>query len=197
MRIGYARVSTLEQETALQLDALKRASVEKVYQEKRSAVSRRPMLEAMLDQLRAGDTVVVYKLDRLARSLRDLLHILDHIEHAGAFIASTSEPIDTSTPAGRMMVQMLGALGEFERSLIVERTKAGLQAARERGVKFGRSRAMTPTEEAACVRAFLAGGVTKSALARRYGCHISSVKRALARADRDQEKGPHAAGLVA
>lgn len=196
MRIGYARVSTLEQETALQLDALRRAGVEKVFEEKRSAVTRRPMLDAMVDQLRAGDVVIVYKLDRLARSLRDLLSILDKIEHAGAFIASTSEPIDTGTPAGRMMMQMVGAFAEFERSIIVERTRAGLQAARERGVKFGRARAMTPSEEAACVRAFAAGGVTKSALAKRYGCHISSVKRALARVGCANEKGPHVAGLV-
>lgn len=183
MRIGYARVSTLEQETALQLDALKRAGVERVFEEKRSAVTRRPMLDALLEQLRAGDTVVVYKIDRLARSLRDLLHILDRIEHAGAFFASTSEPIDTSMPAGRMMMQIVGAFAEFERNIIRERTVAGLRAARDRGTRLGRARAMTPTEEAACVRQFLAGGVTKSALARRYGCHISSVKRALAWAD--------------
>lgn len=112
MLIGYARVSTLEQETALQLDALKRAGVGRVYEEKRSAVTRRPMLDAMLEHVRAGDTVVVYKLDRLARSLRDLLAILDRIEHAGAFIASTSEPIDTGTPAGRMMMQMVGSFAE-------------------------------------------------------------------------------------
>lgn len=183
MLIGYARVSTLEQETALQLDALKRAKVERVYQEKRSAVARRPMLEALLEQLRPGDTVVVYKTDRLARSLKDLLLILERVEQLGAYFTSTTEPIDTSTPAGRMMMHIVGAFAEFERNIIRERTMAGLAAARDRGVKFGRSRAMTPSEEAECVRKFLTGTHTKTSLARFYGCHISSVKRAIRRTD--------------
>lgn len=182
MLIGYARVSTQDQDTALQLDALRRAGAVRVYEEKRSAVGRRPLLEDMLHHLRPGDTLAVYKVDRLARSLVDLLQILERVESAGARFMSLTEPIDTGTPAGRMMMQMVGAFAEFERNIIRERTIAGLQAARDRGVKFGRSRAMSPSEESECVRKFAAGGHTKAQLARLYGCHVSSIKRALQRA---------------
>lgn len=180
--IGYARVSTEEQETHLQLDALRAAGVVKVWQEKRSAVSRRPVLASMLAGLQPGDVVVVYKVDRIARSLADLLSILEHIERAGASFKSITEPIETSTSVGRLLMQMVGAFAEFERNLIRERTMAGMSAARLRGVQFGRSRAMSPPAEAECVAKFRSGQYTKSALARLYGCHISSVKRALARA---------------
>lgn len=185
MLIGYARVSTVEQETDMQRRALHRAKVKRVYEEKRSAVAVRPMLAAMLDTLRKGDTVVVYKLDRLARSLTDLLRILTRIETAGAGLRSLTEPVDTTSAAGRMMVHMIGAFAEFERAIIRERSIAGQTAARERGVKFGRPRALSPTEEAACVRSFREQRVSKSALARRYGVDISTIKRTLARANLD------------
>lgn len=183
MLIGYARVSTTEQDTSLQLDALKRIGVEQVWEEKRSSAAHRPILAECVNFTRPGDTLVVYKIDRLARSLKELLALLDRLEVRGVYFRSVTETIDTSTPSGRMMMQMLGAFAEFERNMIRERTKAGLAAARSRGVKFGRARAMTPTEEAECVRKFKSGGYTKSGLAKMYGCHISSVKRALARAD--------------
>jgi DNA invertase Pin-like site-specific DNA recombinase len=115
---GYARVSTSEQETTLQLDALQRVGVHCIYQEKRSSVGRRPQLELLLSVLGTGDIVKVYKIDRFARSLIDLLSILERIEAAGASFQSLTEPIDTSTPAGRMMMHMLGAFAEFERSII-------------------------------------------------------------------------------
>lgn len=182
MLIGYARVSTQEQDTALQLDALKKAGVELVYQEKRSAVKRRPHLLALLGSLRPGDVVMAYKVDRMARSLPDLLDILRQIEEAGATFKSLTEPVETTTPVGRMLMQIVGAFAEFERNLIRERTAAGMDAARRRGVRFGRSRAMTPVEEADCVAKFYSGRYTKSSLARLYACHISSVKRALRRA---------------
>lgn len=182
MLIGYARVSTQEQETALQMDALARAGVERVHQEKRSAVKRRPELLALLDALQPGDVVMAYKVDRMARSLPDLLHILQRIEAAGATFRSLTEPVETTTPVGRMLMQIVGAFAEFERNVIRERTYAGLEAARVRGVRFGRARAMSPEDEAECVSRFLAGGQTKTSLARQYGCHISSVKRALRRA---------------
>ncbi len=181
MIIGYARVSTEEQETALQLDALKRAGAERVFEEKRSSSMTRPMLAACIDTTRPGDTLTVYKVDRLARSLRELLALLDRLEVRGVYFRSCTEPIDTSTPAGRMMMHIIGAFAEFERGIIRERTAAGLAAARSRGVKLGRARAMTPSEEAECVRKFHTGLHTKSGLARMYGCHISSVKRALIR----------------
>lgn len=185
MQIGYARVSKDEQDTALQLDALKRAGVEQVFQEKRSGGSTTHRLELarMLAQLRAGDVVTVYKMDRLARSLRDLLQILDTIERRGAAFRSLTEAINTATPAGRMLMHMLGAVAEFERGIIRERSIAGVRAAVERGAVLGRPRAFkTPTEEAAAVRLVLSEKYSLSECARRYGCHLSSVKRAVRRA---------------
>lgn len=185
MKIGYARVSKDDQDTNLQLDALKRDGVDQVFQEKRSGGSTTHRLELarMLEQLRAGDVVAVYKMDRLARSLRDLLQILDTIEKRGASFRSLTESIDTGTPSGRMMMHMLGAVAEFERSMIRERSIAGVRAAVERGAVLGRPRAFkTPTEEAAAVRLVRSGSYSLSEAARRYGCHISSIKRAIARA---------------
>lgn len=192
MFVGYARVSTEEQETNLQIDALASFGVGAVWQEKRSAVSRRPVLAAMLAALKPGDVVVVYKVDRMARSLADLLGILERIEAAGASFKSITEPIETNTSVGRLLMQMVGAFAEFERNLIRERTAAGMAAARSRGVQFGRSRAMSARDEAECVAKFQTGMYSKTALARLYGCHISSVKRALARS----EKNPHTAGSL-
>lgn len=190
MLIGYARVSTNEQETALQLDALKRHGVERVFEEKRSATATRPMLGACLDTTRPGDTLIVYKVDRLARSLRELLALLDRLETRGVYFRSCTEPIDTSTPAGRMMMQIIGAFAEFERNIIRERTAAGLAAARARGVQLGRAPALTQGEEDACERQVRNGLATKSALARQYGCHVSSIKRGIRRAQERAEKSP-------
>jgi DNA invertase Pin-like site-specific DNA recombinase len=128
-----------------------------------------------------GDVLVVYKVDRLARSLSDLLAILRRIEEAGAEFRSLTEPIDTTTPAGRLMLQLLGAFAEFERSLIRERSSAGLVAAKERGVKLGRPRALSERDEAAAVR-LVARGVTHREAARRYGVTRATVERALSRA---------------
>lgn len=180
MLLGYARVSTLEQETALQLDALRRAGVRRVYEEKRSAVAIRPELDAVLRALRPGDVLVVYKVDRLARSLSNLLAILRRIEEAGAEFRSLTEPIDTTTAAGRLMLQLLGAFAEFERSLIRERSAAGLVAARERGVRLGRPRGVTVEEEAA-MRGLVEAGVSRAEVARRFSVHSRTVSRVLRR----------------
>jgi len=188
MLYGYARVSTQEQETHAQIDALRKVGVDFVFEEKRSGGdARRPVLTGLLDQLQAGDALVVYKLDRVARSLKHLLHVLDELEAKHVSFRSLTESIDTSTPAGRMMMQMLGAFAEFELAMIRERTRAGLAAAMARGARPGRPRAMSPHDEAEAVRLFLAGAMTKSAIARKYGTHISSIKRALARAQMQAE----------
>lgn len=188
MLIGYARVSTQEQETHAQIDALKGAGCDVIHQEKRSGGSMsRPILLAMLDQLREGDTVLVYKLDRIARSLSDLLQIVSHINASGAEFRSMTEHFDTSTPAGRLVFQLLGAMAEFERELIRERTRVGMKAAMARGAKPGRPRGMTATDEAQCVAAFFGGQATKTELARRYGVDISSIKRAIARVRTDMQ----------
>src|ERR1700751_2360712 len=139
MLIGYARVSTSEQETAAQVTALKAAGCERIYREKASGGRwDRPELHRLLDNLREGDVLVVWKLDRLSRSLRDVLTIMERLGEAKAVSRSLTEAIDTTTPAGRMMMQMVGAFAEFERAMLRERTKAGLDAARREGRIGGR-----------------------------------------------------------
>lgn len=181
MLIGYARVSTLDQDTALQLDALKAVGVRQIYQDKGSGVGPRPQLRAAIGSLSRGNTLVVWKLDRIARSLSDLLAIIDQVKQAGAAIKSLTEPIDTSNPIGQFTLQVLGAVAELERSIILERTAAGIAAAKARGVRFGRSRVLPPEMEAELVRSYIPGVVTMRDLARRYGIHESSVKRAIYR----------------
>src|ERR1700758_3559140 len=140
MLLGYARVSKADdQDTATQVSALKAAGCDRVYEEKASGGRwDRPQLHRLLDHLREGDVVVVWKLDRLTRSLKDLLNILEKIDAAGARFRSLTEAIDTSGPAGRMMMQMLGSFAKFERAMVRERTRAGLKVARDRGRKGGR-----------------------------------------------------------
>jgi DNA invertase Pin-like site-specific DNA recombinase len=188
MLVGYARVSTEEQQTHAQIDALTQAGCERIFQEKRSGGTiRRPQLEQLLLSLSPGTTVVVYKLDRIARSLKDLLTIIERIEAAGAEFRSLTEFIDTKSPAGRMIFQIVGAFAEFERELIRERTRVGMRAAMRRGIVVGRPRGMSPEEETEALQLWYSGKFTKSALARRYGIHISSVKRAIKRAEESQQ----------
>jgi DNA invertase Pin-like site-specific DNA recombinase len=181
MKKGYARVSTSEQETTLQLNALKRAGVKTVYQEKRSGVATRPQLQHLINGLQRGDTVVVYKVDRLARSLIDLLGILQRIEAAGASFQSLTEPIDTSTGAGRMMMHMLGAFAEFERGLIRERTMAGQKAAKEKGIHCGRPRVLTKQQENDINRLYAQGFYSLANLAVMFECSPSVIKRTVYR----------------
>jgi len=134
MLIGYARVSTQEQDTAAQVAALKAAGCDDIYKEKASGGRwDRPKLQELLEHLRKGDVVVVWKLDRLSRSLRDVLTVMERIQERKAGFRSLTEAIDTTTPAGRMMMQMVGAFAEFERAMLKERTQAGLAAARKEG----------------------------------------------------------------
>lgn len=170
MKYGYARVSSLDQNFRLQLDALKRAGCERIAREKQSAVKHRPQLEALLSKLRPGDELIVYRLDRLARSLKHLLVILDQLAAAGVTLRSLTEPIDTSTPVGRMIVQMLGVVAEFERSLIRERTLAG-QAAKVRrgGSPGGRPPKLTEEDGKRIRERYAKGGVSLSELGREYG----------------------------
>ncbi|WP_455275191.1 recombinase family protein [Ralstonia thomasii] len=190
MLYGYARVSTQEQETHAQTDALAKAGVGFIFSEKRSGgtTARRPELEKLLRLLKRGDTVVVYKLDRIARSLKDLLRIIERIEEKGAQFRSLTEALDTSTPAGRMLFHMVGAFAEFERELIRERTRAGMEAAVKRGVKLGRHYALSREDEAEALRLWHQGTMTKSAIARIYGVHMSSMKRAIKRQQESQQR---------
>ena len=143
MLLGYARVSTAEQNLALQQDALQRAGCQKIISDTISGTrSERPGLTRLREQLREGDTLVIWRLDRLGRSLQDLIGWAQYLEANGIALRSLQEAIDTSTPAGRLVFHMFGALAEFERNLIRERTEAGLAAARARGRKGGRPRSL-------------------------------------------------------
>ena len=178
---GYARVSTAHQENDLQIDALTRAGAESIIQEKASGVRSRKELAALLAKLRPGDCVLVYKLDRFARSLLDLLGIIAKIEAARATFRSLTESIDTATPAGRMMLQMFGAFAEFERNIIRERSIAGQKAARDRGRVPGRRRSLSCESEAELVRLYLEGDQTMHGLSVRFDVSVSAVKRAVYR----------------
>jgi DNA invertase Pin-like site-specific DNA recombinase len=184
MLIGYARVSKLDQQTTTaQVQELKRAGCKRIYQENASGGRwDRPELHKALDQLRQDDVFVVWKLDRLSRSLKDLLTILERITEAGAGFRSLTESIDTTVPAGRMMLQMLGAFAEFERSMIRERTRLGLQAARERGRVGGRSPKLTPHQRAEAIKMVGSGEKTAAEVARLFRLHRSTISRLLAQA---------------
>ena len=145
MRIGYARVSTLDQTPAMQRDALKEAGCDRIFTDHgvSGTVTARPGLDRAL---KAGDTLVVWRLDRLGRSLSHLVQIVAELGERGVNFRSLSDPIDTGSAGGRLVLHMMGALAEFERSLIVERTRAGLMAARRRGVKLGRKPALTAAQ---------------------------------------------------
>jgi DNA invertase Pin-like site-specific DNA recombinase len=138
--IDYARTSTDDQTTALQLAALKKAGCQIIHADKgiSGTVRKRPALERCLAALESGDTLIVWKLDRLGRSLRDLIDMLDDLRERGVRFQSITEAIDTETPTGRAMWQLVGVLAELERSLITERTRAGVKEAQKRGLKFGR-----------------------------------------------------------
>lgn len=144
MKYGYARVSTDDQNPDMQLTALKRAGCKKLFEDRLSgATTKRPALLRCLKTLESGDTLIVWKLDRLGRSLRDLIAMLDDLKQRGIRFQSLTEAIDTETPTGRAMWQMIGVLAELERSMITERTRAGVKAAQRRGVQFGRKPKMT------------------------------------------------------
>lgn len=149
MIIGYARVSTDDQNLDAQTDALTAAGAERIFAEKISGTKRdRPELGTLLDQLRSGDVVVVAKYDRLARSLRDLLDLVETIKDRGAGFRSLAEDIDTTTPAGELIFHVFASIAHFERRRIAERTKEGLQAAKARGRVGGRPPALTADQKA-------------------------------------------------
>jgi DNA invertase Pin-like site-specific DNA recombinase len=182
MLLGYARVSKgEEQDTRMQETALRAAGVERLFTERASGGRwDRPELHRLLDQLRPRDVVVVWKLDRLSRSLKDLLHLMERIAQAGAGFRSLTEAIDTTTPAGRMLMQMVGSFAEFERAMIRERTQAGLVAARARGRRGGRRPKLGPQQQAALVDMVHAGRQSQADAARVFRVHPATVSRLLA-----------------
>lgn len=178
MLVGYARVSTQDQKQALQLDALKGAGCERIFEEKASGAQRdRPQLKAALDYMRAGDTLVVWKLDRLARSMKQLIETVEGLEGQGIGFRSLTEAIDTTTPGGRLVFHIFGALAEFERSIIRERTRAGLDAARARGRRGGRPPKLREKDLVAA-RAMLANeAITVEDIARRLQVSPATLYR--------------------
>ena len=176
-KIGYARVSTLEQDTTMQRVQLQRAGCAIIFEEKRSAVKLRPELERALGSLQRGDVLVVYRLDRLARSLAHLLQVLERLDTVGAGLKSLTEPIDTASPSGMFMIQILGAAAQFERSLIRERSIAGQREAIARGVHCGRALSVDKATAESIVELYNEGGHTLKGVAQRFGVSDSVVKR--------------------
>jgi DNA invertase Pin-like site-specific DNA recombinase len=181
MLIGYARVSKIDkQDTRAQVKALKEAGCRRIFEEHASGARwERPQLHRALDQLRENDVLIVWKLDRLSRSLKDLLHILEQIAKANAGFRSLTEHVDTTTPAGRMMLQMLGSFAEFERSMVRERTRMGLEAARERGRIGGRRPKLTAHQRTEAIKMVNSGAKSAAEVARLFRIHRSSVSRML------------------
>jgi DNA invertase Pin-like site-specific DNA recombinase len=154
MKIGYARVSTPDQSLALQRDALRKAGCRQIYEEVISGARvERPVLQQLLTHVREGDVLLIWKLDRLGRSLRHLLEVVTALEHRGIGFKSLQENIDTTTSSGKLVFHLFGALAEFERDLIRDRTHAGLAAARARGRVGGRPAGLSPAAEATALAA--------------------------------------------
>lgn len=182
MRIGYSRVSTQDQDTQAQIAALNAAGCERIYEEKASGGRwDRPELHQLLGQLRKGDVVVVWKRDRLSRSLRDLLLMLERIEEAGVHFQSLTEAVDTATPAGRMMMQIVGSFAEFDRAMLRERTRNGLEAARKDGRVGGRRPKLTQQQQREIVTLVTSSQRTGADAARLFRVHPSTVARLLSR----------------
>ncbi len=181
MKYGYARVSTEDQNTALQLAALKKAGCKTVFKDEgiSGATTKRPALTRCLKVLQPGDTLIVWKLDRLARSLRDLIAMLDDLHERGVKFRSLTEDImDTESPTGRALWQIIGVLAELERSLITERTRAGVKAAKQRGVKFGRKPKLAP-QQIKHARALLDQGKPVPDIAALFNVHRATIYRLL------------------
>lgn len=178
--IGYARVSTVDQDTALQQDALRAYGVDRLVIESGSGVGPRPRLHAALRSIGAGDVLVVWKVDRVARSLVDLLSILERLRTAGASVKSLTEPIDTSSPIGEFTFQILGAVAQLERAMIRERVLAGQAAARARGVYWGRRAELTDDQQAELALLYGGGGWTLPAIGAHFGVSWWVARRAVA-----------------
>mgnify|MGYP003649524539 FL=1 len=182
MFIGYARVSTNDQNPELQVDALKKAGAEQIFQEKFTGTLReRPELSQCLRMLRQGDVLIVWKLDRLARSLKDLVEIVQDLQDRGIGFKSLTESIDTTSSGGRLVFHIFGALAEFERDLIRERTIAGLKAARARGRKGGRKPAMSAADVKKAAAMLLDPNITKVEVAQHFRVSRTTLNAALSR----------------
>ncbi len=178
--VGYARVSTRDQTPALQLDALRATGCQRVFEETASGAQRdRPQLRAALDYLREGDTLVVWKLDRLARSTRQLIGTVEELARRGVGFRCLTQDIDTTSAGGRLVFTIFSAVAEFEREIIRERTRAGLDAARARGRKGGRPRKLKPKDLAAARALLRDPELTVEEVAGRLGVAPSTLYASL------------------
>lgn len=192
MRFGYARVSTLDQDESLQMDELNAYGCDRVFVDKVCGkLESRPALDEMLAHLRAGDTVVVWRLDRLGRSLRHLIDVVSDLDRRGVALASLRESIDTSTPGGKLIFHVFGALAEFERDLIRERTTAGLAAARARGRTGGRPSVWTAEKLRTAHAMYDSGDHDIASIARVLNMSRATVYRGLARLQRGNDPITH------
>ena len=184
MRIGYARVSTEDQNLSLQLDALQKAGCDQILQDQMSGTrSDRPGLKDSLTHLREGDTFVVWKLDRLGRGVKGLVDLVTELEGRKVHFQSITDQINTSTPAGRFFFHIMASLAQMERELIVERTRAGLAAARRLGRVGGRKRQMTDSKMDAARKLLLAGTPPKD-VAKELGVSVPTLYRWLPASER-------------
>jgi DNA invertase Pin-like site-specific DNA recombinase len=180
MLLGYARVSQDSQDHALQLDALRAAGCDKLFVETASGTrTDRPELAKVLEQARQDDVLVVWRLDRLARSLRHLIEMAERLQQRGIAFRSLTENIDTSTPSGRFLFNILGALSQMEREIIIERTRAGLVAAAARGRRGGRPAALDASKIRAAKAMLASGNMSAVEVAQQLGCAPSTLYRHL------------------
>lgn len=179
-RVGYARVSTADQDAALQVDELESAGCGRIFVDTASGALRdRPQLSAALDYVRSGDVLVVWRLDRLGRSLRHLIDTVEDLNGRGVGLVSLREAIDTTTPSGRLVLHIFGSLAEFERELIIERTTAGLAAARLRGRLTGRPSKVTPAQLRTARAMYASGDHTAGEIAAALGVSRATLYRHL------------------
>ena len=178
MQIAYIRVSSAEQNEARQIEALKPYKIEKVFQEKVSGKSTdRKELQAMLDFAREGDTIYVHDFSRLARSTKDLLDIVEDLKNRGIFLVSLKENIDSSTPTGKLMLTMIGAINEFERTNLLERQREGIEIAKKKGIYKGRKRIEMPNNFGEYYEKWLRRELSKSKIASNLGVSRPTVDR--------------------
>ena len=182
MKIGYARVSTTDQNLDLQTDALKQAGCKKIFSDRgvSGAKTERPGLDKALDQIRKGDILVIWKLDRLGRSLSHLLSIIEDLKQKGVDFASVQDGFDTSTASGKMVFSVIGAMAEYERNLTRERTMAGLASARARGRKGGRPKQLDEGQVKVAITLADAGELTIKQICEQVGCSRSTFYRQVA-----------------
>jgi len=187
-RLGYARVSTKDQKLRMQRDALRATPCDHIYADHgvSGAKASRPGLDEMLEDLRSGDTVIVFKLDRLGRSVQHLSDLLVRFRENEIGFVSLAEGINTTTPGGKLVYHLFSAMAEFQRDIIVENTQAGIDAARKRGKRLGRPRLLSPDAAAEAHRHIAQHGTPRADLAQRLGVSRMTLDRAIKRFDRDE-----------